>query len=212
MFWNVLDQHRQSVLRQLSMEPPVPDAYLAGGTAVALQIGHRESIDFDFFSPREVQPDDIIRALQSSGVLLTTDIKRGTFHGIWNDVQVTWLHYPFPVIRDCVKAADMPGFQAASLIDIALMKLIAVSQRGARKDFVDLYAIAQHDILLVDLLGLLPSKYPETQINLYHIIKSLIYFEDAEREPELRMLQPISWESVKSYFMDSQRRLLDALH
>ena len=61
----------------------------------------------------------------------------------------TWLHYPFPVIRDCVKAVDMPGFQAASLIDIALMKLVAVSQRGARKDFIDLYAIAQHDISLV---------------------------------------------------------------
>ena len=194
------------------MEPPVPGAYLAGGTAAALQVGHRESIDFDFFSPTEVQPDDISRALQASGVLLVTDIKRGTFHGLWNGVQVTWLHYPFPVIHDFVKAVDMPGFQAASLTDIALMKLVAVSQRGARKDFIDLYAIVQLGISLVDLLKLLPIKYPETQINLYHIIKSLIYFEDAEREPELRMLQPLSWESAKSFFLDVQRSLVDALH
>lgn len=145
------------------MEPPVPGTYLAGGTASALQIGHRESIDFDFFS-------------------------------------------------DFVKAVDMPGFQAASLTDIALMKLVAVSQRGARKDFIDLYAIVQLGISLVDLLKLLPIKYPETQINLYHIIKSLIYFEDAEREPELRMLQPLPWESVKSFFLDVQRSLVDALH
>ena len=70
----------------------------------------------------------------------------------------------------------------------------------------------QLGISLVDLLKLLPIKYPETQINLYHIIKSLIYFEDAEREPELRMLQPLPWESVKSFFLDVQRSLADALH
>ncbi len=70
----------------------------------------------------------------------------------------------------------------------------------------------QLGISLVDLLELLPIKYPETQINLYHIIKSLIYFEDAEREPELRILQPLPWESVKSFFLDVQRSLVDALH
>lgn len=99
----------------------------------------------------------------------------------------------------------------ASLIDIAVMKWAAVSQRGARKDFIDLYYICRHGYDLKDLLALLPEKYPETNINYYHMIKSLSYFDDAERETMPEMMEKTGWPAVKEYFLGLQRSLLKSL-
>lgn len=88
------------------------------------------------------------------------------------------------------------------------MKWAAVSQRGARKDFIDLYCICRHGLNLEDLLALIPKKYPATDINFYHMVKSLSYFDDAEREALPIMFEKIDWPAVKEYFLNEQKKLL----
>ena len=88
------------------------------------------------------------------------------------------------------------------------MKWATVSQRGARKDFIDLYYICQYGYNLEDILNLLPKKYPKTDINYYHMIKSLSFFDDAERETMPVMMEKIEWPLVKEYFLGIQKNLL----
>ncbi len=127
MFWNVIDHARQSVLKQILESPPVPDCYLAGGTALALLLGHRESIDFDWFTSDHFSPDQIENTLAGQGNLLVTEAKPGTFHGIFEGVQVTWLHYASPLLESVITSIEIPGLRIASLTDIGTMKLIAAS-------------------------------------------------------------------------------------
>lgn len=209
MFWNVIDQTRQSVLKQILESGPVPGSYLAGGTALALLLGHRESIDFDWFTPKSFLPEQIESSLSSRGQLMISEAKPNTFHGIFNGVQVTWLYYPRPLLDDLIVSDDMPHFKMASLLDIGVMKLIAASQRGAKKDFIDLYALEQHGCSVASLISRLADKFPGSSVNYYHIVKSLVFFEDAEVEPMPRMLQSMDWDEIKNYFIRLQKPLLD---
>ncbi|MBM3303261.1 MAG: nucleotidyl transferase AbiEii/AbiGii toxin family protein [Deltaproteobacteria bacterium] len=92
-------------------------------------------------------------------------------------------------------------FFLADIRDMALMKLIAISGRGSRKDFVDLHTILRSGPILQDYFRLLPQKYGPGRANLYHILKSLTYFEDAEQEPMPTMLEPFDWEECKAFFV-----------
>lgn len=92
-------------------------------------------------------------------------------------------------------------FSIADIRDIALMKLAAVSGRGSRKDFVDLFLILQNEPALKEYFDLLPKKYDPRRLNTYHILKSLTYFEDAEAEPMPQMLIPFSREECKAFFI-----------
>lgn len=208
MFLDILDQTRIELLRQIVEIEPVPKAYLAGGTGLALLLGHRESIDFDWFSQEKFQIQEIIDKLSTIGKVKVTETTAGTFHGFVNDIRVTWLYYPNPLIDNIIESEQIPGLKIASLKDIGLMKWIALSQRGARKDFIDLYLICQQGVTLELLCQLLPQKFPGVDINYYHLIKSLSYFTDAERELVPVMKTRFDWEIVKNYFKDKQRELL----
>ena len=209
MFWHVIDGTRRKVLDVMLEDMPVHEAYLAGGTALALQLGHRESIDFDWFTPMSFEPGDVEADLRNKGVLEVTESKRNTFHGILDRVQITFLRYPYPLLEPLTVPKENPAFRLASMEDIGAMKMIAVSQRGARKDFVDLYALHRAGISLKTMLGRLPEKFPQNKINLYHIVKSLNFFEDAEEEPMPRMLKHWHWEEMKSFFLENQNELVE---
>ena len=81
------------------------------------------------------------------------------------------------------------------------MKLLAVTNRGSRKDFVDLYTILRSGPVLKDYLDLLPKKYGKGRLNAYQVLLGLTYFEDAEEEPMPRMLEPFDWEDCKAFFV-----------
>ena len=209
MFWDVLDRPRHDLLSRIVKNMPVPGSYLAGGTALALMLGHRKSIDFDWFSPERFDPEQLYYRLSPLGRTRIAETRQGTFHGFVRDIRITWLHYPNPLLEPLIAAEGVPGFFLASLKDIAVMKWVAVSSRGARKDFIDLYSICRSGWDLEELLSVLPHKYPGADINLYHMVKSLSYFDDAEREVMPVMLKDISWQSVKEYFLARQNRLLN---
>jgi hypothetical protein len=209
VFWEILDKPRQVLLSRLVSEMDVPESYLAGGTALALMIGHRDSYDFDWFTPKEFDPEDVYRSLSRLGDSMITDMKKGTLHALVDGIRVTWLWYPNPLLEPLIHEDEVRGLKMASLLDIGLMKWSAISGRGAMRDFVDLYMICQKGYGLKEMLGLFSEKYPNANINYYHMVKSLSYFEDAENDLMPRMLIPIKWDQVKDFFLAEQKELLD---
>lgn len=178
--------------------------YLAGGTALALLIGHRESVDVDFFRPGEIDVDLLERDLAPKQVLLA---KRDTLTFRRGGVKVECLRYDYPLL---FPPSISEGVTVAHPVDIGLMKISAISSRGAKRDFIDLFEIAHHFMALGDLFGLLPQKYG-LKANRLHMLKSLVYFDDAERDPDPGGWDSTQWPTIKQFFMQSasQIRLLE---
>jgi len=208
LHWSTLGVERKRLLKLIVDQMPITGSYLAGGTALALIIGHRESIDYDWFSPSDFDPEVLSRQLSKLKPFEINEVTKGTIHGILGGVRITWLYYPNPLLDDFITSSEIANLKLASLKDIGVMKLAALSHRGSAKDFVDLYAIKNEGLQLEDLIKLMPIKFPDAKINYYHIIKSFSYFDDAEKEPLPRMLIPLNWLELKSFFLEEQIRLL----
>lgn len=181
---------------------------LAGGTAVALQLGHRRSEDLDFFSTRPFDPEDLSRVLSGTGPFSAESASRGTLHGTFGRIRTSWLYYPYPWLEEPALRKPCP---VAHLADIAAMKISAIASRGSRRDFVDLYAIVTRSLPLGAALASFEKKFAGRSYSRYHILKSLAYFEDAEKDPPVRPLATgPDWEEVKRFFADQVRRLWGA--
>ena len=211
MFWETINSEQKEVLKKIVADLPIKNSYLAGGTGLALLLGHRKSIDFDWFTPAEFEPAELENKLASSGNLKVLKSKAGTFHALLDQVRVTWLYYPNPLIQPPLKISQVPGLKIASLADIGVMKWIAISQRGTKKDFIDLYFTLQEGLSLDELMTFLPKKFPHKNLNYYHLTRSLGYFEDAETQENLKMIKQVSWQQIKSFFTAERNRLLDVL-
>ena len=171
---------------------------LAGGTGLALQMGHRISEDFDFFRTDIFSVDRLHQILSQVDTVGTLQEDERTLTVIVSATKVSFFSVP--------DEFQFPGqpylfFQIADERDIALMKLAAISGRGSRKDFIDLYTILCGGLSLERCFQWLPLKYGEGRVNTYHVLKSLTYFEDAEREPMPRMLDPFDWAECKAFFV-----------
>ncbi len=179
--------------------------YLAGGTALALHIGHRYSQDFDFFCADEFNNEWLKRVLSTVGILKVFQNKKGTLEGILRSTRFSFFHYPYPLLQPLVQ---FESIKLASITDIALMKLSALSSRGSKKDFIDLYCL-RDSLVWKSLMRNFEKKYRGTGYNLYHIIKSLAYFGDADLEPMPRMIMPCQWPEAQEYFLHVQQELID---
>ncbi len=209
LHWFTLGEERKALLKLIVDQMPLQGSYLAGGTGLALIIGHRESVDFDWFSPFEFDPEYLARQLSHLKPFKINEAARGTLHGIIDNVRITWLYYPNPVLDSFITSSSIPGLKLASLKDIGTMKLTALSHRGSAKDFIDLYKLREHGLDLEMLLKLMPYKFPGTSLNYYHIVKSLSYLDDAEAEPMPRMHVDLNWSDLKDFFLQEQVRLLE---
>lgn len=191
----ILTASQVQVLRRLGPYATERGFSLAGGTALAIQLGHRRSVDFDWFT-RERFPDPLrfAREMRDAGLSLDTDhVERGTLHGLLDGVPVTFLEYRYSLLAPEIQWPEHCSL--LSLDDVACMKLSAIGQRGARKDFIDLYALITRHRPLAELLSLYAKKFEvEDPI---HVLYALTYFDDAERERMPEMLWEIDWETVK---------------
>ncbi len=178
--------------------------YLAGGTALALQYGHRRSVDFDWFRPTSFSLEPLKRRLQGLGKLTVVSEATGTFHGRLAGVRLSFLHYPYRLLWPTISYG---GVRLADPRDIAGMKLHAVSNRGSKKDFFDLYRLLQH-YSLEQLLSWFDRKYRGVRYNRLHLLKSLVYFANAEPEPNPFVLHSLSWTAVKR---EVRKRVVDYL-
>lgn len=208
MYWNVIDDNRYNVLEKLVNTTTLKDYYLAGGTALALQTGIRESFDFDFFIQSEFNENLLIQELESLGELEVLVCRKGTVHAIINNVQLTFLYFPNKLVAPKVEVKEINGLYLASIQDIAIMKLIAISQRGTKKDFFDLYYICNNlNLNIQDVLDMLSKKYDQNKINYSHIIQSLSYFEDAEDENLPKVFINYDWNTIKQYYINEQKNI-----
>jgi hypothetical protein len=155
------------------------------------------SEDFDFFRNARVDLRTLHEALGRIGTYETLQEAEHTLTVLLKGVKMSFFVIPDPFLFG---GAPYSFFSLADVRDIALMKLAAISSRGSRKDFVDLYTVLRDGPALSDYFALLPRKYGP-RANAYHILKSLTYFVDAEAEPMPVMLEPFNWKECKAFFV-----------
>lgn len=198
----VLPETQQHLLDTLSVQPFISDFYMAGGTCLALQIGHRQSVDFDFFIPSDFNTSSIVNKLVEIGSYERENEERNTINGSLNEVRISFFGYKYSMI-DGFKVYK--SVRLAGLKDIAAMKLETIAGRGSKKDFIDLYFLLQH-FSLKEIFSFHAQKYGIGLSNQYHHLKSLVYFADAEEEIMPVMLQPVKWNDVKSLMLSVTKK------
>jgi hypothetical protein len=177
--------------------------YLAGGTALALHLGHRRSVDLDFFNAQPFLEDALIAKLKPIPELSVLSKSSQTVYLHVSGTKVSFIGYAYPLLYPLDR---FQGLQVADVRDIACMKLSALASRGSRRDFVDLYVVAR-ECGLPQLLDLFQRKFAQANFSILHLHKSLAYFADAEKEPMPDMLVPVSWKDVKEFFLREVRNL-----
>jgi hypothetical protein len=179
------------LLKDIMAIPELIGFNLAGGTALALQIGHRKSIDLDFFGARPIDKDEIVDLLEPLGDLQLLQNTRNILILNINGVKVDFVNYKYPWLRAIQIVEDI---RLASLPDIGAMKLGAIAGRGKKRDFTDLYFLLQQ-FTLTELLGFYREKYPDG--NEFLVLRSLTFFEDAEEDQKLELFEKAEWSEVK---------------
>jgi hypothetical protein len=207
MHEKVLPRHSLELLKLLEQNPSpsLSNWTLAGGTGLAFLIGHRISEDLDFFRTDKLNLQNLHSVFSEYEDYETLQEAEDTLTVLIQNTKLSFFCVRDPFLFDKVPHRF---FSIASVRDIALMKLAAISGRGSRKDFADLYIILQSGPTLEEYFGMLPRKYGTGRINTYHILKSLTYFEDAEKEPMPRMIVPFDWEECKSFFVREARAIV----
>ncbi|MBI2430950.1 MAG: nucleotidyl transferase AbiEii/AbiGii toxin family protein [Candidatus Levybacteria bacterium] len=205
MFETVLSPNAKTALDILGQGELLNNAYLAGGTSLALRLGHRISIDFDFFSPLKFDPIILANSLKTTGKFDIDTAAGTTLIGQFNNVKFSYFRYEYPLLNP---TDDYQGIKIASIDDIIAMKLVAISDRNTKKDFIDLYTIChQKNISIEEMFELYNKKYHVLEENKYTLIKSMTYFEDADADAMPEMLADISWDEVKKFLISESLRL-----
>jgi len=204
MFEETLTRKAGKNLAILGHSGVLKDAYLAGGTAAALQLGHRVSLDFDFFTDKEFVPKDFSARLSGLGVFDEEQADRGTVLGKFEGIKFSLFIYKYRLV---FKPSRYLSLDIADIRDIAAMKIDAIATRGAKRDFVDLYFICRAGHKLKKILDVYNRKYEKLASNIVHIQKSLVFFNDAEPEEMPKMLKPCEWEEVKGFFENEVKKI-----
>lgn len=200
----VLSRNGWAIVRRLNAAGLLESWTLAGGTGLALQLGHRYSEDLDFFRHPSPDHDALLGALARVGRVAVQSRSPGTLHVLVDGLRVSFLEAQAPLL---FPGTSYRGFTVADARDIAVMKIVAVGGRGSRKDFVDLYFYLRGAGGLDSLFTLLQRRFTEIDFNEYHLLKSLVFFEDAETEPMPNLIRDVSWEEIKRAIGAEVKRL-----
>ena len=189
-----VEPHILELLIELTQEPFLKDCRLVGGTALALQYGHRKSIDLDFFGSFGREEDKLFTVLQPYAEVRRLKDMPNIKIFFMDDVKVDFVNYSiYSWIDDAV---EEDGLRLASPKDIAAMKINAIEGRGSKKDFIDVYFLLQH-YSLSEILDFYSKKYPNYSI--YRALMSLAYFADADPKEMPTMFEDVSWDEIKAY-------------
>lgn len=211
MYWNIIDEDRYQLLKKITETISIPNYYMIGGTALSIQLGLRESFDFDFCVPDYFNNEVLLQELQTLGKIEIKQNQKGTCDIILNGVQVSFFYYPNSIIKELITTKEIPKLKMASVLDIAVMKVAAIGGRGAKKDFFDLYNIMnQYNITIDELTTGLIQKCGD-KINYVNTIMGLSYFEDAEQEILPKTFVPYNWEEIKRFFIKFQKEFQSKL-
>jgi hypothetical protein len=200
----VITASTEAALRALRDAMLVDRFYLAGGTGLALQIGHRLSQDLDFFADTLFDEEILLQQVQTVVGFSLVERAPHTLHATVRETKVSFLGYAYPLLFPAARILDV---QVADQRDITCMKASAIVSRGTKRDFVDLYVAAQR-YGLAEILRLFERKYAQTRYNKTHVLKSFTFFDDAEKDPMPDMLVPLDWNEVKRFFLREAPRML----
>lgn len=199
--YSTVEPDTLELLKQLMKKPQLKGMRLVGGTALALQYGHRMSIDLDFFGKLETEDtEELHNIIKDTGEIKVIKKSKNINIFLINGIKVDFVNYSYPWIDKCITEN---GLRLASPKDIAAMKINAIEGRGTRKDFIDIYFILKH-YTLEDVISFYTNKYPEHSI--FRALMSLSYFEDAEKQIPPRMFKDVSWEEIKDYIYKEVRK------
>ncbi len=207
--WNTITPVMRSVWQGFSSSAIAAEFYLAGGTALSLQLGHRLSVDLDFFSQTQSDipalSEPLYHALKSFSPVMA-DSSWGNLVFLADNVRVGFYGYGYNLVKPLLKTN---GLVLASVEDIGLMKLDALLARASRKDFHDLYELCRR-IPLRDLLSLAPQKYPDVRDFEAQVARHLAYFDRAEQETPVPLIEQVEWETVKAWFRQQARDIANS--
>ena len=204
MYYEILDKHRKKTLPFLKNLKD--EFYLAGGTALALQIGHRDSIYFDFFSNNEIDTVQLFSKLKTIfnkfQILKIQEEKNTLTILINNIIKISFFSYGYKLLKNKIIE---PNLCIASMEDIACMKLSAIISRATNKDYIDLYYILKQ-LDLQAVLKMCEEKFNDIDTNL--ILKSLIFFDDVSIEPiNFKNNMDIKFKEIKSFLIKEVKRI-----
>lgn len=200
LFYGTIERDTLGLLKLIQALPDLTGTRLVGGTALALQIGHRVSIDLDFFGQWQVAID-LHKLLKQCGKVEIEHETKNIFIYNVNQVKCDFVRYKYQWLSPVV---EVDGLRLAGCDDIAAMKLQAITGRGSRKDFIDLAFLLER-YTLAEMLGLYRQKYPDGSD--YLVLRSLTYFDDTEEEPMPRMVIVMEWEEVKRRIKEAVREV-----
>ena len=203
MFERTLSKLAKNSLAVLGRSKLLKEAYLAGGSALALHLGHRYSLDFDFFTQKHFDSETFAKQLKKIGNFQKSQLLDDTILGIFNTVKFSLFHYDYPLIA---KLHDFLRIKIADPKDIAAMKLESIVGRGNKRDFIDLYFLAQK-YQLEEIFSFYNQKYKILANEIYTILKAISFFADAEKTQMPKMIKKVSWSKIKRFFEKEAVRL-----
>lgn len=190
------------LLKKIAVDPAFSAHRLVGGTALALQYGHRLSVDLDFFSDAPMEYEEVLSSVRPFGKVEVASRSKYIYCLYINDIKVDFVFLPYtwidvPVTEDAIRLAGIR--------DIAAMKLAAITNRGSKKDFIDIALLIEH-LGLQQMMACYREKYPDGMDMM--VLRSLVYFEDAEPEADPVMLVPYDWSSIKNKIVAETKKLI----
>ncbi len=189
------------LLNAMMNESTFDSFVLVGGTSLALQYGHRDSIDLDFFGNQPIDEDLFLSKLSLLGCVQMIKKSDNVLICSVNDIKVDLVSYPYTWIGPVIHVNKL---RLASDRDIAAMKLNAIAGRGSKKDFIDLYFILQR-FSLNEVISFYNEKYPDG--SLFMVLKSLSYFEDADLELSPKMYIDVQWDEIKAFISEQIKHI-----
>lgn len=195
LYLETVESSTLELLKKLQRLPVLEQTRLVGGTALALQLGHRKSIDLDFFGTVDCEAEYLRESI--AGIASLTILKESPHIHIYivDGIKVDIVNYKYPWLDDVVLEQ---GLRLASVSDIAAMKITAIIGRGTKKDFIDI-AFLLHHFSLEEILHFYAAKYNDSSV--FMAMKSLAYFDDAEADPMPNMFVNQSWQQVKAHIL-----------
>ena len=191
LHYETVDEGTLGLLKQLQSLGILSEMRLVGGTSLALQIGHRKSIDIDLFGNLSAEYENLIDELKTLGEVVPLKNSKNIHSLLINNIKVDIVNYEYKWLSNKITNDNI---HLATIEDIAAMKLNAIIGRGSKKDFIDLFFILK-DYSLATIMGFYTKKYND--VSTFLVLKSLTYFEDADIEEMPFMFNNITWQAVK---------------
>ncbi len=199
MYTETISNALWQLLKRLDGFPELKIAYLGGGTALALQLGHRRSDDLDFFLPEDFNIQTLLREFGKQDMTITV-LAQTSRHTelIVQSLKVDLIEEQIPLTRPArLIHREIRNLNMADAVDIGRMKLLTIGSRGGRKDFVDLFCLTRDIISLKSLIALSIEENRGIRYSKLLFLKGLVDFETADLEPDPVMIWEIDWDTVK---------------